>query len=299
MLKINVEQLFILLCADVKSLITFEVEAIDKGYSLPHFSANKLKDHKKYLIKYSRDAGNAHIKDVEELLEYVVIFGHELTHCLNDHSAFQVSSNNELIAMETHADFQGARIATALYTYGINLRKILKVDFKYDDKLKKDKTIFCKLMGRVFTKLYYDFYIDGDTRTYPEPFKRVGMNIAGVASFFYRSPQFLQARGEYVGMHMVMIGALDKKIIEINHKISSLKELNFIDDVVSVHRQIQGNRLRITDIKSPVFEPIFGTNYHKNDRYRLIQKKEMKDEIMEYAEKNNLLDLLSRDLFKD
>lgn len=41
------------------------------------------------------------------------------------------------MAMETHADFQGARIATALYTYGKNLRKILREDFKYADKLKR------------------------------------------------------------------------------------------------------------------------------------------------------------------
>ncbi len=51
MSKINVEQLFILLCADVKHMITFEVETQNKGNSFIHFSANKLKDQKKYLIK--------------------------------------------------------------------------------------------------------------------------------------------------------------------------------------------------------------------------------------------------------
>jgi len=296
--KINVEQLFILLCADVKHLITFEVETQNKGNSFIHFSANKLKDQKKYLIKYSKDAGNANIKDVEELLEYVVIFCHELTHCLNDHSTFQAGSNKEVMAMETHADFQGARIATALYTYGKNLRKILREDFKYADKLKKDKTTFCKLMGRVFTKLYYDFYKDGDTTKYLEPFERVGMNIAGVASFFYRSPQFLQVRGEYVGMHLKMITSLDNEIVEAYQNKSSLKGFQIIDEVVAVHRKIQGNRPKITEIRSPIFEPIFGTNYHKNDKYRLIQKKDMKDEIMEYA-KNNNLDFIKDDIFKE
>lgn len=300
MSSITVQQLFKFLCADVQRIIKLDVNVVDKGFSLPHFSANKLKDVEKYFIKHSRDAGNFKITNVEELLEYVVIFGHELTHCLNKHSGYTAENNRENVAIETHADFQGSRIATALYTYGVNLKKILKEDFKYPDKLKKDKTVYCKLMGKVFSKLYYDFYLEGDSKAYPDAFKRVGMNIAGVASFFYRSPHFLQARGEYVGMHLLMILALDKGIIDSNYDESKPPEkFDFIHDVVSVHRKIQGDNTRITDIESPMFEPIFGTNYHKNDTDRLIQKYEMRDEILDYAKKKDLLHLINEDIFKE
>lgn len=300
MKQITVKQLFILLCADVKSLIKFDVQAVDSGFSRSHFSANKLKDIAKYYVKYSRDAGNYQINNIEELMEYVVIFGHELTHCLNNHSVYKTESKSENIAIETHADFQGARIATALYTYGTNLKKIIKEDYEYHDKYKKDKTAYCKLMARVFSKLYHDVYLNNDIpEYYPSAFKRVGLNIAGVASFFYRSPQFQKRKGEYVGMHLIMVKNLEEGIIKsiYDEKAENFESNEWIDNVVNIHRIIQGDDFQINDIESPAFEPVFGTSYYKDNFMRDFQKESMKNEILSYAKNKGLSDLINEDMF--
>lgn len=196
-MALTIYQLFNFLCADVKKLITIDLNIEHTKSSATHFSSNKIKGKEKYLINISKDAGSYKITTIEELMEYVLIFGHELTHCINKHNSYNPENNSEFIATEMHADFQGARIATALYTFGFNLNKIIINEFKYLEKLKKNKRQYCILISKSISKLYNDYFYDTTSSRYPNKNTRLSLCIGGTTSFFYRSPQFQQETGEY------------------------------------------------------------------------------------------------------
>ncbi|PWB14211.1 hypothetical protein DCO44_09875 [Acinetobacter sp. AM] len=300
MSKIKVKQLFTFLCADLKKLIEFNVLPVDKGNSTPEFSANKKKELNEYLIKYMSDAGNYTINDVVELMEYVIIFCHELAHCLNNHSVYKPEQNDEFSAMEAHADFLAGRMATAFYTYGINLMNIIEKDYKYDKKTQRDKNAYCQLMAKAFNKLYAEYYKENEHPRYPHPTERVGLNIAGVCSFFYRSPQFQTTQGEYVMMNYVMTKNLDSNYFndmeEANN--SGKLESNFMNHVLDVHLKIQGDSMQINDIGTTQLHNIFGTQYIKNEQIRRHHKEHMKNEILHYVNEKGLADLIDEKVFE-
>lgn len=296
-MAITIYQLFNFLCADVKKLITIDLNIEYLQSSSTHFSSNKAKDQEKYFIKISKDAGSYKITSLEELMEYVLIFGHELTHCINKHNSYNPEDNNEFIATEMHADFQGARIATALYTYGYNLQKIIFNVFKYPIKKKKKKQEYCTLISKSISKLYKDYFIDNESFRYPKKLTRLSLCVGGIASFFYRSPQFQQEIGEYALLNILITKNLDEDIL--NHFSNTFHEsLDLINVVQSVHRKIQGTKLYITNIKNPHLENIFGTSYHQNIYSKNIQKEQMRVEILTVLEKHQLEFLITEELKK-
>ncbi|MDC4825685.1 hypothetical protein NQ838_15225, partial [Acinetobacter baumannii] len=133
MAKITVKELFEILNDDLKDLIVFNVKTEDKGNSYPVFSSNKKRELDEYLISYMRDAGHHEISDLAELMEYVIIFSHELAHCLNKHSTYKPEEKIESVVMEGVADIMAGRIATAFYTYGTNLKKVIAEKYNIDD----------------------------------------------------------------------------------------------------------------------------------------------------------------------
>lgn len=294
---LTIENLFKLLVIDIKNIFSLDIDVVESTSSKSHFSSNKAKEEDKYRIYYSKDAAKAEIHTVEDLMQYVVIFGHELTHCINKHNAFRSSLKEENVAIESMADFQGARIATALYTWGDNLKKVLKEDLKYPDELKKRKIEYSKLMGRVFSKLYKDFYQENMSSSYPHPCKRVGLNIAGVASFFYRMPQYQKQQGEYLWIHFYALNALDE---DIRLAMGAYEEKKIErNNLLEVHRSIQGDKLQITAIDNIRAEPIFGTYYYKTDAEYLKHKEKMKEEILSYAKNSGLSELINLGLLKE
>lgn len=300
MSELTVKQLFSFLCEDLKLLIVFNVVVVDKGNSYPEFSANKMRDENEYLIKYMTDAGDQKIESIEELMMYVVLFCHELGHCLNAHSTYRPEENLEYQALEAHADFLGGRLATAFYTYGLHLRGVIGEVLQYPESEKKCKTTYCKLMGKVISKLYFEYYRDNPHPRYPHPTERTGLNIAGVCSFFYRSPQFQTTQGEYIAMNMVMTLALDPTIHKELHEASltGTATSEFIQHVPSVHLKIQGDKSEINDIETPHLENIFGSKYYKNEVEQERHKEHMKQEILNYAKQKNLTDLVNEDVFE-
>lgn len=294
-MSITIHQLFTYLCADVKKLITIDLKIEHLNSSTTHFSSNKVKDEEKYLIKVSKDAGGYKITSVEELMEYVIIFGHELTHCINKHNSFNPEDNNEFIATEMHADFQGARIATALYTYGYNLRKIIEKNFNYPDKIKKDKKKYCELISKSISKLYKDYFNDNTSPRYPNKNTRLSLCVGGIASFFYRSPQFQQQVGEYALINILITKNLDPDILS-NFNSTVDDSFDLIETVQKVHNKIQGTKLYITNIKNPNLENIFGTSYHQSIYTKSIQKEKMRGEILSALKKHNLDFLITDDL---
>ncbi|HAV6046970.1 TPA: hypothetical protein JI284_19225 [Acinetobacter baumannii] len=301
MAKIKVKQLFTFLCADLKNLIRFNVIAEEKGNSYPVFSANKKKELDEYLIKYMSDAGNHEINDVADLMEYVLIFCHELAHCLNKHSVYKPQDNAEYSAMEAHADFLAGRMATAFYTYGYNLRRIIETDYKYDKKIQRDKTAYCKLMAKAISKAYFDFYKGNEDPRYPHPTERVGLHIAGISSFFYRSPQFQTKRGEYVMINLVVTLNLDSSIHQdmSEAKVLDKADSKFLKHVLDVHLKIQGDQQQINDIKSPPLQDIFGTQYINNENIRRMHKEHMKNEVLNFAREKGLTDLINEEVFEE
>lgn len=297
--RIKVKQLFTFLCADLKSLIKFNVITVDMGFSNLDFSANKKRELDEYLIKYRTDAGNHEIRDVAELMEYVLIFCHELAHCLNNHSVYRPEENTEYSAMEAHADFLAGRMATAFYTYGYNLKRIIEKDYKYNRKDQRDKTIYCKLMSKAISKAYFDFYKGNENPRYPHPTERVGLNIAGISSFFYRSPQFQTVRGEYIMFNLVLTTNLSTEIHTDMREASILGEANskFMEHVLDVHLKIQGEKPQINDIQSPLMHHIFGTQYIKNESIRRLNKQHMKNEILNFVREKGLTDLINEEVF--
>lgn len=301
MSRLTVKQLFNFLCEDLEHLINFNVVIVDKGNTYPEFSANKMKDENEYLIKYMTDAGNQEIENIEDLMKYVVLFCHELGHCLNAHSTYRAEENVENQALEAHADFLGGRLSTAFYTYGPNLKKIVVKDYQYPEDEQRNKQAYCKLMGNVFSKLYFEYYKDNSHPRYPHPTQRVSLNIAGVCSFFYRSPQFQAIPGEYITMNMVMTLALDSEIHQELHRAHQTGQANsnFIKHVYSVHRKIQGEKSEINDIEAPHLEHLFGSRFYKSEVEQQLHKEFMKKEILTYAKQKNIADLVNEEIFED
>lgn len=291
MSTLNIEQLFKILVIDLKSIFHLDIEVFEVGSSQSHFSCNKVIGVNKFRINYSKDAGKAVINSVEELMQYVVIFGHELAHCINHHNAYHTRLTHENIAMESMADFQGARYATALYLWGKNLQEILRKNFDYTDGLRRNLIHFCKLMGRVFSILYNDFYKDNNSSLYPHPCNRVTMNINGICSYLYRSPQNLHNPGFYVIANYYITVSLNEDVQKdmITHKNVTHDKNHFLE----VHRKIQGDNLQITEINNIKAQSIFGTAYHKTDEEHLKQKKEMKNEILDFIKNSDFKEVIN------
>lgn len=300
MARIKVKQLFVFLCADLKKLITFDVSPVDKGFSNIDFSANKKSELNQYFIKYTTDAGNYELKDVIELMEYVLIFCHELAHCLNNHSVYRPEENTEYSAMEAHADFLAGRMATALYTYGYNLQRIIGTVYKYDRKDQRTKSVYYKLMSKAISKLYFDFYKGNENPRYPHPTERLGLNIAGISSFFFRSPQFQTEQGDYIMSNWILSTNLDSEIQTDIKEASVLGEANseFLKHVLDVHLKIQGDSPQINDIQSPQMHHIFGTQYINNEQVRRLNKERMKNEILNFAKQKGLTHLINEETFE-
>lgn len=156
-------------------------------------------------------------------------------------------------------------------------------------------------MGRVISKLYFEYYRDNLDSRYPHPTERTSLNIAGVCSFFYRSPQFQTIQGEYIAMNIVMTLALDPRI----HKelqeacLKGTANSAFIKHVQSVHLKIQGGKGEINDIETPYLEHIFGSKFYKNEAEQERHKEHMKQEILNYAKQKNMTDLINEDIFEN
>ncbi len=302
MAKITVKELFEILNEDLKDLITFNVTTVEKGNSYPFFSSNKKSELDEYLIQYMKDAGRHEINDLAELMEYVIIFSHELAHCLNKHSTYKEEEKIESIVIEGLADIMAGRIATAFYTYGSGLKKIIAENYNDDGQNLRDRNTFCILMGKALSKLYFEFYKQNSSTSYPPPAQRVALNITGITSFFYRSPKYQGIRGDYTAINIKLSLSLDSSILtDISETSPNDKSVDdFMKKIHELHLKIQGSDEQINDIKSPRFKHIFGTKYiHATQKQKEVQKVLLKQEMLSYAKIKGITDLIDETFFQD
>lgn len=302
MAKITVKELFEILNEDLKDLIVFNVKTEDKGNSYPVFSSNKMRELDEYLISYMKDAGHHEISDLAELMEYVIIFSHELAHCLNKHSTYKPEEKIESVVMEGLADVMAGRIATAFYTYGTNLKKIIAEKYNIDDQNLRDRNTFCILMGKALSKLYFEFYRENSSKGYPPPAQRVALNITGITSFFYRSPKYQGIRGDYLAINIKLSESLDSSILsDISETCSNNKSVNeFMQKVLELHLKIQGNEEQINDIGSPDLKHIFGTKYIEGSKeMKELHREHLKEEMFHYAKIKGITHLIDESIFQD
>ncbi|HAV3158472.1 hypothetical protein [Acinetobacter baumannii] len=300
MAKITVKELFEILNEDLKDLIVFNVKTNEKGNSYPVFSSNKKRELDEYLISYMKDAGHHQISDLAELMEYVIIFSHELAHCLNKHSTYRPEEKIESVVMEGLADIMAGRIATAFYTYGTNLKKVIAEKYNIDGLNLRDRNTFCILMGKALSKLYFEFYKENNSKGYPPPAQRVALNITGITSFFYRSPQYQDIRGDYTAINIKLTVSLDSSILtDLSETCPKDKSVDdFMKKIHELHLKIQGSDEEINDIKSPRFKHIFGTKYiHATQKQKEVQKVLLKQEMLSYAKIKGITDLIDETFF--
>lgn len=302
MAKITVKELFEILNEDLKDLITFNVTTVEKGNSYPFFSSNKKSELDEYLIKYMKDAGRHEINDLAELMEYVIIFSHELAHCLNKHSTYKEEEKIESIVMEGLADIMAGRIATAFYTYGSGLKRIIAENYNDDGLNLRDKKVYCILMSKALSKLYFEFYQENISKDYPSPALRIGLNITGITSFFYRSRQYQKVKGDYLQINMDISLNLDPLILtDMTETSSNDKSVDeFMQKTLELHIKIQGDEGQINDIRSPDLKHIFGTKYVEGSKeMKDLHREHLKEEMFHYAKIKGITHLIDESIFQD
>lgn len=254
--KITISHLFRELSQDVSELIDFKTLSKESSSQFP-FSSSKIND--TYYINYSRDAANAEIKDIQELLEYLIIFCHELAHCLNKHNGYKTDSLSKERCLETHADHQGANMATYIYAEGKKFDKIL-ANFNYTENKYKE-SLFCQNMAGALNKLYFDFYKHNTSSKYLPPEERIITHIMGIAACFFRNQDYLSSSTRYINILQGLVKYVDSQITN-NFDASNLDSL--IPEIRNTHQEIQGINREITQISNPNLKASFGTSYTGN-----------------------------------
>ena len=132
-------------------------------------------------IRFSKDLSSFEPNNLSDLFYIAIIACHEFAHYLHRHNSTEDSDNLDSMALESWADFYGARLFITLISFGKRTVKSIK---EFIDPISQE--IILKSIGAALFDIYKYIYAHNTSDQYTPPFERVSIFCAGVTSFFYR-----------------------------------------------------------------------------------------------------------------
>jgi hypothetical protein len=133
-------------------------------------------------IRFSKDFCDFEIALASDYHFALIQTCHELAHYLNKHNRHEDVDEADTKALETWADFFGARIFMVLISYGARSRKFV---FGLDPGADQGEQL--AHIGSGLRQVYDHVYKGAPTDVYPDAEERVHVFIAGIGSFFMRA----------------------------------------------------------------------------------------------------------------
>ena len=208
-------------------------------------------------IVLSRDLCDSDIKSLDDFFYTLIIVAHEIAHYLHKHTHHSDDpAGLDFHAIETWADFFGARLFIVVITHGRNTNRLINTlskDVTRDDIL--------KAIGRSISDIYKYIYCNTTSSKYPEPTQRVLSFTSGVTSYFYRAydklmPNFIA--------HVLFTILREANLVDILAQNSKINDnLPVIAKKSSdIHKSIQGGENAITKGMKLEFLHLLATNYN-------------------------------------
>lgn len=206
-------------------------------------------------ISFSKDLCNFVPNSLRDMFYIAIIACHEFSHYLNRHNSISDSENLDSVALETWADFYGARLFVTLITFGKRTRKSI-------NKLNPnaDQNIILDEIGKSLGDIHQYVYEQNTSKKYQPPLDRCSIFCAGVTSFFYRLYGTIKVNWSvHVNLTIIEGAGLTE---QLGHNLVDWNEQDTISKRASYkHNQIQGRDSAIRKGLKPIWYPLISTSY--------------------------------------
>lgn len=224
-------------------------------------------------INLSKDFCEFEIDTVENLFFVMMTVCHESAHYLNKHNDHEDSNKTDFTAIETWADFFGARIFITVITFGKRSQSLMKM---FMPELNQDAVL--RAIGRAMKKMYQSIYLPTTDQRYPAAIERVLIFNAGVTSFFYRIYDSLQPKWT-IYMLKTMLNESELTDIAAQHNADWSRHSQIANASSSIHKSIQGVDISITKGMKPQYISLLVTNYNLSEHEKRQRGKRLEEQV--------------------
>lgn len=221
-------------------------------------------------VALSKDFCEFDITSIGDLLSALIVISHEIAHYLNRHNDRQDRKEIDFTAIETWADFFGARIFMTAITFGKKSQYLIK---RFIEVMHQDSVL--PAVGRAIGDIYEKIYKHNTDARYPQAFERVLIFNAGTTSFFYRL--FGEINPSWT-IHVITTLLREAGFAERagQHNPNWAEHDEIVKTASFIHREIQGDKASITHGLKPQYIPLLTTNYQITpDQEKSYRKKWM------------------------
>lgn len=226
-------------------------------------------------IRFSKDICDFETKNLSDLFYVAIIACHEFAHYLNSHNSTTDVDNLDSLALETWADFYGARLFVTLITFGKRTQKSIK---SFINPITQGEVL--ENIGKALSDVNKFIYEQNESPKYPPPPERASIFCAGVLSFFYRIYGSVNvAWSAHVNMTIIRASKLTEKLGE--NKVDWAAQDVITKRALNKHKEIQEQDYAIRKGVKPIWSSLINTSYdlsnsqieeHKNHLIQQIEK---------------------------
>lgn len=234
-------------------------------------------------IRFSKDLCDFEPKNLSDFFFIAIIVCHEFAHYLNSHNSTEDSDNLDSAALETWADYYGARLFMTLLTFGKRTAKSIK---GFIDPINQEVILIS--IGKALADIHKRIYEQNTSRKYQPPLERVSIFCAGITSFFYRLYGEVKVKwSACVNLTIVRAAELAEQLGD--NQVEWCTQDTIAKKVIIKHKEIQGHDYAIRKGLKPLWYSFISTNYglsdaqieqHKNNLVQQIEKQgiDLRDE---------------------
>lgn len=238
------------------------------------------------VIIFDKFSTGEKISSLDDVLLCILIVGHELAHYVNRHMSHIDKNKKDSVAIESWADYFGARITFTILTYGESISNLVaaltSVPFAKAAPFAWRQDYILRAMGRSLLRAYETLYrpTDASGRYLKSPLRTCNF-LAGVTSFFYRSMGELNENWLfYVYKRMGCDGYLADTIYDPNVEFV---EQDHFNRTRKIHVGIQGKGKKfITKGVKGIYRNLISTDYTDDPRQRYKAKERIVSEFKEW-----------------
>lgn len=237
-------------------------------------------------ILFSKYLADQKIFSIDDIMFCLIIIGHELAHYVNKHNSHKDTSNLNSVAIETWAEFFGARIMFTLITKGSamfgKIENIIAVPFAKPAPAWMRQDILLKACGRALRRAYDSLYkqTDGSAK-YPNSSIRVLTFIAGISSFFAR---LFGGMKEDWTLYVYKRVLFDNLLADATHNLAiDVEDESSFQRIVDIHIKIKGRQKFISLGLRAEHQNLIATNYSDNAQERDRRKAYFREEFKRWS----------------
>jgi hypothetical protein len=249
------------------------------------FYAKVVGDAQTHRLLFSRYLADQKVESIDDLMFGLIIVGHELAHYVNKHNSHNDESKLDSVALESWADYFGARIMFTLLTFGSTIDKIvddlLAVPFCKPCTQGERQSLILRAVGRALRRTFDTLYkqTDGSAK-YPKSDVRAQIFLAGVVSFFYR---FFGDLKENWTLYVLKRTVIENGLAAASYDSQAQPVPDtFFERLREIHSRIKGPALFITAGLKLEYWNMVGTHYVDDESVRDQRRAHIQKELKKW-----------------